>query len=443
MRTFLPGIFVLCLILSPFFSPAHAIDISLIGADPGPNATGEIPAWEGHKNLPCPEDYTPGQYFPNPYKDDKPLFRIDHTNVDEYKDRLSPAQIMRLQKHKNFYMNVYPSRRNIEFCPEFYAAVEKNKETCYLDEDGSIQGFNGAIAFPNPKNGVEAIWNIRRMYLGDDADSVQCRRLVSPSGKIRKGMWQTKVLNYGETRLKTRPFPNPEKVFQKIRNLTLFPADEKGTDFLSIAYLKDSRLEDTWLFLPTLRRVRRAPTMTNGGQINGAESTMDETGLEFRGTVNHWDWKLIGKKEMYIAYNNYDLFPPDTEDEDECWAMDINPERIRYELHRVWVVEGTLKEGLDHPYSRRVGYYDEDFWQPVLADRYDQRGNLWRILEYYGFADSCNKMRMYAGWIFLNLESGRYELLGGCHKQLPTSTIYDTGLDESYFTVQALRKAGR
>jgi len=75
--------FVLYLILTVTMSTGHALDISLIGADPGPNDTLEIPAWEGHKNLPCPNDYTPGQYFPNPYRDEKPLFRIDQTNVDK------------------------------------------------------------------------------------------------------------------------------------------------------------------------------------------------------------------------------------------------------------------------------------------------------------------------------------------------------------------------
>jgi len=442
MRASVIASFVVCLVLTATVSVSHALDISVIGADPDPNATGEIPAWEGHKNMTCPSDYTPGQYFPNPYKGEKPLFRIDHTNVDQYKDRLSPGQIMRLRKHEKFYMNVYPTHRNQEFCSEYYAAIEKNRETCTVDKDGVLQGYNGAVAFPTPKNGLEAIWNIRRMYVGDDADALTCRRLVSPSGRVKKTMWETKVLNYGETRIKTRPFPNPEAIAQKIRNLTTYPADEKGVDFLSFSYLDDNKLDDAWLFLPSLRRVRRAPSMTNGGQLDG-ELTMDENGLEFRGTVNNWNWKLLGKKEMYVGYNDYDIWPPDAEDEDECWGMDLNPERIRYELHRVWIVEGTLKEGLDHPYSKRVGYYDEDSWQPQMADRYDKRGNLWRMYEAYPYSDACNKMRMIIGYIYMNLESGRYEVFGGCRKMLPSTTIYDTGLDESYFTVQALRKSGR
>jgi hypothetical protein len=442
MRASILGVFVLCFFLIAPYATSSEIDISLVGADPGPNATGEIPAWVGHKGLTCPSGYQAGDYFPDPYKDDKPLFRIDHTNVDKYKDRLSPGQIMRLKKHENFYMNVYTTRRNQEFCPEFYAAIQKNLKTCRVNESGGLDGFNGAIAIPTPKNGLEAIWNVRRQYLGDDADALTCRRIVSPSGKVKKTMWETKVLNYGETRLKSRPFSNPDEVFQKLRNLTTYPADEKGVDFLAISYLDASKLDDMWLFLPTLRRVRRAPSMANGGQLDG-ELTMDENGLEFRGTVANWNWKLLGKKEHYIAYNCYGMWLEDAEDEDECWAGDLNPERLRYELHRVWVVEGTLKEGLDHPYSRRVSYYDEDSWQCGVGDRYDKRGNLWRMYEAYPYSDVCNKMRMITGYVYMNLESDRYEVFGGCRNMLPKTTIYDTGMDESLFTVQALRKAGR
>ena len=442
MRTSLIPCLVLSLILIGSISTGQTTDHSLMGADLGPNATGEIPAWEGNKNLPCPGDFEPGKYFPNPYEDEDPLFRIDHTNVDEYKDRLSPSQIARLKKHPKFYMNIYPTHRTIEFFPEFYERTARNIENCYVDDKGVIQEYKGAVPFPSPKNGLEAIWNIRRQYLGDDAKSLQCRRVVSPSGRIKKTMWDTKVMAYGEARIRLAPNPNPDDIFQKMITVTTYPADEKGVQFLSFSYNDDNRLQDTWLFMPTLRRVRRAPSMANGGQLDG-ELTMDENGMEFRGTVNNWDWKLLGKKEMFVAYNNYDMFPADAADEDECWAMDLNPKRIRYELHRVWVVEGVLKKGLDHPYSKRVSYYDEDSWQPVLGDRYDKRGNLWRMYEAYTYANSCNKMWMTMGYLYMNLESGRYELFGGCRRQLPTTTVYDTGLDEKLFTVQALRKAGR
>jgi len=85
---------------------------------------------------------------------------------------------------------------------------------------------------------------------------------------------------------------------------------------------------DSWMYLPTMRRVRRTPTMRDGFQTEG-EYTMDDL-QEFMGDVTLWDWKLLGKKEMYVSDNNYDLFLPDSDGKDEVMAGHVNPERIRY-----------------------------------------------------------------------------------------------------------------
>ena len=170
---------------------------------------------------------------------------------------------------------------------------------------------------------------------------------------------------------------------------------------------------------------------------------MDELSLDFRGPVNDWNWKLLGKREMCIPVNCFEMWEPDAPDEEECRAGDINPARARYELRRVWAVEATAREGLNHPYSRRVGYYDEDTWQAAVGERYDVRGNLWRMAEYYTVYDYCQHFRTVSAILYLNLESGRYEVSGGCLNMGTTWGVYDTGLEESQFTVQSLRKSGR
>ncbi len=432
---------VLCLILALTVSSSQAVDVSMIGADPGPNATGEIPAWEGNKNTTCPAGLEPGSYIPNPWKGDKPLYRIDHTNVDEYKDRLSPGQIMRIKRFKTFYMNVYKSRRNLEFFPEYYETSRKNMKTARVSADGQLEGWNGAVAFPTPKSGVEAIWNIRRMYMGDDTESREAKRIVSPSGRIRKLITEVKVTTL-QGRLLSKGHPNPEGYHSKIRQVYTFPTEDWGRAALLVHFLDIRKKSDAWMYLPTMRRVRRTPTMRDGFQTEG-EFTMDDY-QEFMGDVTLWDWKLLGKKEMYISENNYDLFLPDATDKDECLPGHLNPQRIRYELRRVWIVEGTLKPGTTHQYSKRVGYYDEDSWMPSMADRYDRRGNLWRMYECYPFADPCQKVRIFSGYTYQNLETGRYDLYGGDRKEVPRTTVYNQGLiDEKVFSVQNLREAAR
>ena len=69
----------------------------------------------------------------------------------------------------------------------------------------------------------------------------------------------------------------------------------------------------------------------------------------------------------------------------------IEPDLARYELHRVWVVEGVLDPTVNrrdipggrpnHIYSKRVFYLDEDSWQIVLTEDYDHDNQLWRVSE--------------------------------------------------------------
>jgi len=420
---------------------AEEVEYTRMGAEANGNATGEIGPFEGAKGLTCPDGYRKGEYLPNPYKDEKPLFRIDHTNVEKYAARLSPGQTARLKKNKNYYMTVYPTHRNMEYAEEFYLATERSAKSSSLDDKNTLQGFQGGIAFPFPKNGFEAIWNVKRPYMGDDSRIHECRRVVSPSGKIKKSMRQSLVIQYDERRLKSK-IQNPDKLSYKIKSTYTYPADEAGTSFLTLGYIDDNRLEDAWMYIPTLRRVRRAPTLTGGGELDG-ESTMDELSLDFRGQINDWNWKLLGKKEMYIPVNCYDMWGIGRSDTEECQAGDINPDGIRYELRRVWAVEGTVKEGVSHPYSKRVGYYDEDTWLPSAGDRYDKRGNLWRMAEYYMFYDYCQKVRNVPAIIYINLDSGRYEVSGGCRTKDTLLGVYDTGLKEEEFTIQQLRDAGR
>ena len=170
---------------------------------------------------------------------------------------------------------------------------------------------------------------------------------------------------------------------------------------------------------------------------------MDEFGYFFRGPINDWNWKLLGKKEMYIADNAYGMWKVGVPDNEECLPGDINPKILRYELRRVWVVESTIKDGVDHPYSKRVFYADEDSWYAMAADCYDKRGNLWRTSEFYSYLDYCQDYRILVGMMYLNLESGRYELLGGGRTKESKTTFYNIGLKNSDFTVQSLRRIGR
>jgi hypothetical protein len=137
-----------------------------------------------------------------------------------------------------------------------------------------------------------------------------------------------------------------------------------------------------WVYSKGLRRVVRVPYAAYDYPVPNTENlqTIDEVGL-FVGPPDRFEWKLLGKRELYVPYNAYRLHSDAVTSSDILRPGHINPELARYELHRVWVVEGTLKPGQRHIYSRRVFYVDEDSWQIVVADSYDKDGRLWRVAE--------------------------------------------------------------
>jgi hypothetical protein len=137
------------------------------------------------------------------------------------------------------------------------------------------------------------------------------------------------------------------------------------------------------------------------------------------------------------------MWKMDAADNEECLPGDLNPEFLRYELRRVWVVEATAKEGTNHPYSKRVIYADEDSWYAMVGDNYDKRGNLWRMSEFYSYFDYCTQYRFLNAMMYLNLESGRYEVFGGGLDKDSKVTITNSGMKASDFTIQSLRRVGR
>ena len=99
----------------------------------------------------------------------------------------------------------------------------------------------------------------------------------------------------------------------------------------------------------------------------------------FAGRSDGFDWKIVGKQEMLIPYNSNRLHTP-LKDSDVLLANHLNPDHVRWELHRVYVVEATLKAGQRHQAPKSRYYVDEDTWVAVLGDRWDAKGQLWKTI---------------------------------------------------------------
>ena len=371
-------------------------ELTPVGAQRPGNEAGTIPAWTGGIDT-VATGAADTQSAP-PYSDDTPLFTINAENVDEYAEQLSEGQKALLQLYPDsWYLNVYKTRRSASYPQYVYDAVKSNATRAQLVSDGlgGVRDADISSPFPIPQQGAEVLWNHILRWRGIHSDRLNGRAAVTRGrASYRVVIFQEQLASpYGQriTSELERQHPNIAMAFKQ---RVLAPGFESGLGQLILFptdYTRDQR--QGWLYNPNLRRVMRNPT---GGFDNPAPNSdglllQDETDM-FNGSPALFEWRLLGKRELYIPYNSYPLHSSDLAYSDILKTGHINPQLARYELHRVWVVEGTVRttsrdrttldpQKRGHVYSRRVFYLDEDSWQLAVADNYDSDGKLWRVSE--------------------------------------------------------------
>ena len=198
-----------------------------------------------------------------------------------------------------------------------------------------------------------------------------------------------------------------------------------------------------WTYNAGQRRVRRAPQIAYDapGTASDGQRTTDNLDL-FNGAPDRYDWNLVGKEEVYIPYNSFELADRGLKYDDILQPGHMNPEHTRYELHRVWKVEATLKEGERHIYAKRTFYIDEDTWQIAVVDHYDGRGELWRVAEAHQFQYRDANVPWLVAETLYDLQSGRY-LVGSLTNEEGNGFDFTQRFKHKDFTPQAIRRLGK
>jgi hypothetical protein len=390
--------------------------LTACGAEVAGNADGSIPAYTGGLQAPSGADGMklnngPGRRQVEPYKGEKPILTINAANLEKYKDAVSIGIQTLMKRHPDFRIVVYPSHRSMYYPEWIQKNCIKNATTAHLSgtiEGDGVAGAYGGIPFPIPKNGYEAMWNHNLAYLGW-REAIVSSWLVDSAGhrQLANRGWTTYYGMYydpGKTGL-------TDTTFMVTKSRTVAPPQDNGSASIS-KYSINYSVQDQmiWAYTPGQRRVKLAPENkydTPIAQFGGAFN-FDEQSLFF-GRMDLFNFKLIGKKEMYIPYNDTEFKMNSTADQ-LLLAHFPNPDRLRWEKHRVWIVEATLKPGARHSMKRRVFYLDEDAWSAVLSDGYDQSGNIYRVgvrapMFYYAPLGGLD-----SSLVFFDLSKGNYSV---------------------------------
>ena len=417
-------------------------DLTPMGAEAAGNEDGSIPPWNS-AGTPIPADFVAGSdNYIDPYAGEKPLYTIDGSNWQQYQDVLTEGTKAIFEKYgaAGFSMDVYPTKRDFVVPDWLYANNVRNATGATIVADGlKVDGHYPGVPFPIPQSALEVLWNHNSRYLTDHSISYDTY-YVSATGKpiLSTTGYMTNVLPM---------YKNPDQLAMDTAWVNLrinykAPARRAGEILLIHepgADFTEGRGRKAWQYLVGQRRVRLAPAVnfdTPNPGVAGT-STYDDSFI-FNGSPERFDWKLVGKKEMIIPYSCYD-FVFHQNAKDLLGKQFIKPDTVRWEKHRVWVIEATLKEGSRHLYSKRRFYIDEDMWAGLAADNYDGRGNMWRVQYAYG----ANLYDIKSNYHFAY---GAYDIIQGIYNlnTKPSPGGFANGVTEGdkWFTPKGLARGG-
>ncbi|WP_339773332.1 DUF1329 domain-containing protein [uncultured Paraglaciecola sp.] len=419
-------------------------ELTPVGAVKAANADGSIPAWTGGITE-LPAGYTVGDHHPDPFADDKVLFTITAKNYQEYAEFLSDGQKELFKAYPDTYnMPVYQTRRSASLPQFVYDETAKNAVMAELIQGGNgIQNAAIGIPFPIPQNGVETIWNHILRYRGESVKRYAGQAGPTASGDYNVIGFEEELMQKYSAKDATREKLLEENIISKFKQSVTSPARLAGTALLvheTMDQIREPR--QAWTYNTGQRRVRRAPNVAYDapGTASDGLRTSDDFDM-FNGAPDRYNWELKGKKELYVAYNNYQLHSDKVKYEDILQPGHINPDLTRFEKHRVWVVEATLKPEFRHIYQKRVFFIDEDSWQIQVADMYDNRNELYRV----GISHGINYYEVPTQWstldVYHDLNSRRYLALGLDNEEKMYE--FNADLNDREFTPEAMRRAGR
>jgi hypothetical protein len=415
-----------------------------VGAEMAGNADGSIPPWDP-KGTPVPPNFVAGSdNYVNPYADEKPLYTIDGSNWKEYAEILTVGTQALFEKYgkDGFKMHVYPSHRGTIRPDYYYANTMKNATGATLVEDGQkIDGNLPGVPFPIPQSGLEVMWNHMIRY-GEDTSLESDVYYVGSNGKPVLSTTGSSVSIFPMYQEANRDKVVGETPFTKLRINYDAPARRAGEILLVHepgADYTQGKGRKAWQYLVGQRRVRLAPAVSFDTPNPGVAgtSTYDDA-FVYNGSPERFDWTLVGKKEMIIPAANYDMIFQGKV-EDLLGEKFLNPENIRWEKHRVWVVDSNLKEGKRHLYSRRTFYVEEDSWTALAGEMYDGRDQLWRVQYSYPANLYDRKSGFGSAYGSYDLLQDIYNLSG---KPIPGK--FKNGVDkpEKYFTSEGMARGG-
>lgn len=374
-----------------------------------------------------PPGWKPELGYINPFPNDRPLEQITRANFKAHEAVLAPGLQALLQRYSDFRIPVYVSRRTVGSSKEATPQNASGKDTPAQ-----------AAPFPEPKNGEELITNVLRRHLGGGTERVGRAFPVRANGEFY-------AIEYWSRRIYSSHLDNadPGLLFVAMGGFTSPPSLRGKIALIHEPVNIGTEPRKAWIYDPAQRRVRRAPDLAYDSVPEASEGMFTADQVDgFSGSPDRFEWNLIGQKPMLVPYNTYDLGLAGAQPEKLLRKGSVNPDFMRYELHRVWVLEATLKQGQSHLYGKRRFYIDANSWTVLMEEAYSRRGDLWRVA-LHGVVQAYDVgLPFIRASIYHDPDSGSY-FVGGLDTDRKPSIRFNQRGSMAEFLPDALRRHAR
>jgi hypothetical protein len=407
------------------------------GAEKAGNKEGSIPPYTGGLtgDLPAGRPGLPPRLF----ADEKPLLQLKADNADQYADKLTEGFRYMLKNYPGFRIDVYPTHRTFA-APKFFLDNSVWNATNVKLEKEAVVGNKGGVPFPIPKSGLEVVFNSQWNWRAADRELNGETWFISSAGKRSLATGNILIESYPHL-YADRKDPWGGRLRGASYVETTAPAYSAGEKTLILGPADPIAGETQgWTFLTGQRRLRKIPNVQYDVPFpyTSGNTNFDDS-YGFNGATDRYDWKLLGKKEVFIPYNNNNM--THVADLDQLMGPQfVNPDHVRFELHRVWVVEATLRQGARHTVPKRRLYIDEDSWNIISTDQWDAKGQFWKSVSLITWVYPAVPVHVTSSHMVYNVQAKSYAVMNTINR--PPGGVSFKAQPAEFFSPQTLERAG-
>lgn len=339
---------------------------------------------------------------------------ITKENMASAEEFLTPAM-------KWYVTNGMPMKivdyKKIEWPKAFKEATEKYAGQVKISADGrDIFNYVAGAPFPqidpnDPLVGFKIMWNQeQKPAYTDNVGTEWIVELINSKGEMERryssGFWRRMMWT---GRLYSDPKPvvphNPAMRYTEQFGPLFEPNDLKGAGVLSNRYMAADMPDDSYMYLPELRRVRRISVSNRSDAFWGTDYDLDAL-WGFNSKVGFWTFRLLAEKEILAPMHagGYGKRIACKPSDGTHGTLAFMPCGLNWEKRKVWVVEGLPTAFSQYAFSKRIMYIDKDTMGVIFMEAYDQGGELWRV--FFNMFDYSKKP--YDGYPARGIDGAKY-----------------------------------